>query len=44
MSKVGFEKVEHIPEGLEGHMQVQGYVHAQERPEGSGLRISANGK
>lgn len=33
MTKVGFEKVRHIPEDLEGHMHAQGYVHTQERPE-----------
>lgn len=27
--KVGFEKAQHIPEGLEGHMHAQGYVHTQ---------------
>lgn len=29
ISKVGFEKAQHIPEGLEGHMHAQGYVHTQ---------------
>lgn len=29
------EKVRRVPEALEGHMHVQGYAHAQDRPESS---------
>lgn len=29
MLKVGFEKAQHIPEGLEGHLHAEGYVHTQ---------------
>lgn len=31
-SKV-FEKLQHIPENLEGHVHAQGCAHTQERPE-----------
>jgi len=31
-SKV-FEKLQHIPENLEGHVHAQGCAHIQERPE-----------
>lgn len=34
MLMVGFEKVQYVPGDLDSHMQVQGHVHAQERPEG----------
>lgn len=33
MSVEGFEKLQHIPGTLEGHMHVQGCVHAQEKNE-----------
>lgn len=34
MLMVGFEKVQYVLGDLDSHMQVQGHVHAQERPEG----------
>lgn len=33
MSMRGFEKLWYIPGALEGHIHMQGYVHAQGRPE-----------
>lgn len=33
MSTEGFEKFQHFPGNLEAHMWLQGYAHAQERPE-----------
>ena len=37
-SKV-FEKLQHIPENLEGHVHAQGCAHTQERPEKKGKDV-----